>query len=88
FWQRALLKPLQTGKPALGDGDDLWDALLAQLRTASLRLTASTQRGSLVINLGVIFAVLALVPLAALVLGHSNDIRMLLWDSPWQGLVV
>ncbi|MCQ4610414.1 Na+/H+ antiporter subunit A [Corynebacterium sp. CCUG 61414] len=88
FWQRALLKPLQTGKPALGNGDALWDALLAQLRTASLRLTASTQRGSLVINLGVIFAVLAVVPLAALVLGRSNDIRMMLWDSPWQGLVV
>lgn len=88
FWQRAVLKPLQVGKPALGDADDIWDSLLAQLRNLSLGLTASTQRGSLVINLGVIFAVLAAVPLGYLILGDSNEIRMILWDSPWQGLVV
>lgn len=88
FWQRDLLRKAQLEKPALGDADDVWDNLLRTLRTLSLRLTASTQRGSLTINLAVIFAVLMLVPTTYLVLGESNSIRMILWDSAWQGIVV
>lgn len=88
FWQRNLIKRAAFPKPALGDADELWDNILHVLRNASLKLTASTQRGSLSINLAVIFATLMVVPLGALILGESNDIRMILWDSPWQGMVV
>ena len=88
FWQRKLIKRAAFAKPALGDADELWDAILRVLRNASLKLTASTQRGSLSINLAVIFATLMVVPLGAMILGESNDIRMILWDSPWQGMVV
>ncbi|PAT03385.1 Na+/H+ antiporter subunit A [Corynebacterium sp. NML 150383] len=88
FWQRDLIRRVHFDKPALGDADEIWDLILHQLRNASLKLTASTQRGSLTINLAVIFATLMVVPLAALILGQSNDIHMLLWDNPWQGLVV
>ncbi|MCG7253304.1 Na+/H+ antiporter subunit A [Corynebacterium hadale] len=88
FWQRDLIRRVRFDKPALGDADEIWDLILHQLRNASLKLTASTQRGSLTINLAVIFATLMVVPLAALILGQSNDIHMLLWDNPWQGLVV
>ena len=88
FWQRELLKKTQFERPALGDADDLWDNMLRVLRQASLRLTASTQRGSLTINLAVIFGVLLVVPLAALVLGRTTDTHMKLWDNPWQGMTV
>ena len=88
FWQRDLLKKAQSERPALGDADALWDNILATLRRWSLRLTASTQRGSLTINLAVIFAVVMVVPLAAMILGPSNSIQMIVWDNVWQAIVV
>ncbi|WP_291314005.1 Na+/H+ antiporter subunit A [Corynebacterium sp. UBA2622] len=88
FWQRGLVAKLQFETPALGDADSVWDTIIGHLRTWSLKLTASTQRGSLAINLAVIFTVLMTVPLAALALGRSNSIRMIVWDSPLQGMVV
>ena len=86
FLQRQLVARAQFDRPALGDADALWDNMLKALRQASLRLTASTQRGSLTINLATIFAVLMVVPIGALIIGGANDIRMILWDSPWQGM--
>ncbi|WKD58195.1 Na(+)/H(+) antiporter subunit A [Corynebacterium capitovis DSM 44611] len=88
FWQRAVVARAQFEQPALGSADAVWDAIIITLSKVSLRLTASTQRGSLTGNLAVIFFVLAFLPLAALVLGPSNSIRMILWDSPWQGTTV
>ena len=88
FWQRDIVAKAQFERPALGDANDVWDAIMGTLRRWSLKLTASTQRGSLSINLAVIFTVLAVVPLAALILGESNNIRMTVWDNVWQGLTV
>ena len=88
FWQRDVVAKAQLERPALGDANAVWDTIMATLRRWSLKLTASTQRGSLVINLAVIFTVLAVVPLAALILGESNNIRMTVWDNVWQGLTV
>ncbi|WPF65881.1 MULTISPECIES: Na+/H+ antiporter subunit A [unclassified Corynebacterium] len=87
FWQRHLLRYLQSEEPALGSADGAYDAVLMFFRRVSLRLTASTQRGSLMVNLGIIFAVLTLLPLAALIAGDRNDIRMELWGSPWQAVL-
>nr|WP_152821758.1 MULTISPECIES: Na+/H+ antiporter subunit A [unclassified Corynebacterium] len=87
FWQRHLLRYLQAEEPALGSADTAYDAIVAFLRRASLRLTASTQRGSLMVNLGIIFAVLTLLPLAALIAGERNNIRMELWGNPWQAVL-
>jgi len=58
----------QFERPALGDANDVWDAIMGTLKRWSLKLTASTQRGSLTINLAIIFIVLAVVPLSALIL--------------------
>jgi multicomponent Na+:H+ antiporter subunit A len=85
-WQREVIAKAQFEEPALGSADAAYDSVLDFLRTASLRLTASTQRGSLVVNLGIIFAVLISLPMAALILGDRPDVRMVLWDSPWQAL--
>ena len=88
FWQRDLVEKAQFDRPALGSANELWDNILHTLHRWSLKLTASTQRGSLAINLAVIFFVLMVVPLAALILGASNNIRMIVWDNVWQGLIV
>ncbi len=88
FWQRELVKKAQFERPALGDANALWDNILKVLRKASLRLTASTQRGSLTINLAVIFSVLMVVPLGALIFGDGAMTNMILWDNPWQGMTV
>ena len=88
FWQNDVVAKAQFERPALGDANAVWDALMDTLRRWSLKLTASTQRGSLTINLAVIFTFLAVVPLAALILGDSNNIRMQVWDNVWQGLAV
>ena len=86
FWQRGVVHRLQLDEPALGDANAAYDAVISFLRTLSLRLTASTQRGSLMINLGVIFAVLAATPLTALIFGERDDVRMEVWASPWQAM--
>ena len=88
FWQRDVVAKAQFERPALGDANAVWDTIMNTLRRWSLKLTASTQRGSLTINLAVIFTFLAVVPLAALILGDSNNIRMQVWDNVWQGLAV
>lgn len=86
YWQRAAVKRAQFAVPAMGSADQAYDAVLAGLRTASLRLTASTQRGSLIINVGIIFSVLVLLPLVALILGDRGGLRMELWSNPWQAI--
>lgn len=88
FWQHDVVAKAQFERPALGDANAVWDTIMNTLRRWSLKLTASTQRGSLTINLAVIFTFLAVVPLAALILGDSNNIRMQVWDNVWQGLAV
>ncbi|WIM67391.1 Na+/H+ antiporter subunit A [Corynebacterium breve] len=86
FWQRKLLRYFYDERPALGSADAVYDNTLRYLSNISLKLTASTQRGSLTYNLGVIFGILIVLPLAALIVGERNDIRMILWDTPWQAI--
>ncbi|VEH06206.1 Na+/H+ antiporter subunit A [Corynebacterium kutscheri] len=87
FWQRGNIARLYTDTPALGDANHAYDKIIELLRTWSLRLTASTQRGSLAINLGIIFAVLVILPITVLLMGEKNDVRMELWDTPIQGVI-
>ncbi|AWB82660.1 Na+/H+ antiporter subunit A [Corynebacterium yudongzhengii] len=83
-WQRELVRRAQFDAPALGSADHVYDNIVDFFRKISLRLTAQTQRGSLTINLGVIFTVMILLPGSALLLGELNDVRMVLWDTAWQ----
>lgn len=87
FWQRRRIYQINLREPALGNADSAYDWVLDMLRKISLRMTASTQRGSLTFTLGVIFVVLGVLPMGALILGERNDVRMELWDTPWQGVV-
>ncbi|WP_448852719.1 Na+/H+ antiporter subunit A [Corynebacterium sp. 335C] len=82
---RELVRRLQFDKPALGDADDIYDAILDGARRLSLRVTAATQRGSLPLSEGVILLVLIALPLGALVFGARSNLRMTLWDTAAQG---
>ncbi|MEJ6013113.1 Na+/H+ antiporter subunit A [Corynebacterium sp. H127] len=86
-WQRELVSQLHFEQPALGNANAAYDRVLEVLRTASLRLTASTQRGSLPINEAIILLTLVLLPISALITGQRSSVRMELWDSPVQGLI-
>ena len=85
-WQRGLVAAAQFDTPALGNADDAYDATLARLRRASLRITAQTQRGSLQYNLTSIFVCLILLVMAALVGGNLTDVRMRVADNLWQAI--
>ncbi|MBN9645120.1 Na+/H+ antiporter subunit A [Corynebacterium mendelii] len=87
FWQRRLVSNLFFSRPALGSASVAYDRVIDVLRWISLKLTATTQRGSLPINEAVILITLVALPMAALLTGQRTDIRMELWDSPVQALV-
>lgn len=86
FWQRRLLRYFIFDTPALGNADTAYDSILAGLRHAALWLTKTTQRGSLSFNLGSIFLAVTVLPLLVLTLGARPDVRMVVWDTPFQGL--
>ena len=86
-WQRDALAKLHFAAPALGSADIAYDNILNLFRHLSLKITASTQRGSLPINEGIILLTLVIVPITALLSGARNTIRMELWDSPIQGFI-
>lgn len=86
-WQRELIGRLNFQVRAFGDANRAYDAVLDALRWASLRLTASTQRGSLVVNLATIFSVLAALPIFLLLLDEKDSVRIKLWDSLPQGAI-
>ena len=87
YWKLPVVHRLQPKTAAFGNADTAYDAILDYLRVLSVRLTASTQRGSLTLNIAVIFFVLALVPMVALIMGERSAVRMELWDNPFQGVV-
>jgi multicomponent Na+:H+ antiporter subunit A len=68
----------------LSSADRIYDGLLRLLDVAAVRLTGITQRGSLPLNQGVIFATLVVLPLSALALGARNHVELALWDTPLQ----
>ncbi|WP_409436616.1 Na+/H+ antiporter subunit A [Mycobacterium sp. SMC-14] len=68
----------------MGKADRIYDEVLRLLDVAAVRLTGVTQRGSLPLNQGMIFATLVVLPLTALALGARNHVELHLWDTPLQ----
>lgn len=83
-WRRADLAHLHGQTPALGSADRAYDAVLDGLRTASLHITATTQRGSLQFNLTTIFLCLILLPMSAVIFGDLTNVRMIVAENLWQ----
>ncbi|PAY24193.1 Na+/H+ antiporter subunit A [Dietzia natronolimnaea] len=73
---------MQFDSPALGNADRIYDAVLRFFDTLSLRLTASIQRGSLPLTLGIILVTLVLFPFISLLAGTREGLRMELSANP------
>jgi multicomponent Na+:H+ antiporter subunit A len=73
---------MQFESPALGNADRIYDAVLRFFDLLSLRLTASIQRGSLPLTLGIILFTLVLFPFASLMVGTREGLRMELAGNP------
>ena len=65
----------------LGNADRMYDATVHGLDVLSLRLTGSTQRGSLPATQSVILCTLVALPVVTLCLGVRNVGEFALWDS-------
>lgn len=71
----------------LGNADRMYDATIRGLDVLSLRLTGSTQRGSLPATQSVILCTLVALPIATLALGIRDRPVFALWDTPLQVVV-
>ncbi len=85
-WQRELVARAHFETHALGDANAAYDAVLDGLRALSLRITSTTQRGSLQFNLATIFVCLILVITTSLIGGDLTDVHMIVADNVWQAV--
>ncbi|MUL81827.1 MULTISPECIES: Na+/H+ antiporter subunit A [unclassified Mycolicibacterium] len=82
FFGRNRLPRTRLAYLPLGNADRMYDATIRGLDVLSLRLTGSTQRGSLPATQSVILCTLVALPVAALALGARDHPDFALWDSP------
>ncbi|MFC9787478.1 Na+/H+ antiporter subunit A [Rhodococcus sp. NPDC127528] len=75
---------LRFERSPLGNADRMYDATLRAMDTLSIRLTGTTQRGSLPLTQATILATLVLLPTILLVLGTDTGISLRPWESPIQ----
>ncbi len=87
FFGRARLRQTKLGYVPLGNADRIYDAVIRGADVLSVRLTGSTQRGSIPATQAVILATLAVVPVVVLTLGARDRPEIALWDSPLQVVV-
>ncbi|KAA0022163.1 Na+/H+ antiporter subunit A [Antrihabitans cavernicola] len=79
-----LLERVRPSRPLLGNADRGYDAALRFMDRVSIRLTGSTQRGSLPVTQATILATFVLLPTILLIVGTKTGVRLRLWDSPIQ----
>jgi len=84
FGARAAVVRLQFASPPLGNADRVYDATLRLADTLSQRLTGTTQRGSMPLNLTTILLTLAVLPTVFLALGTRTGLDVRSFDSPLQ----
>jgi multicomponent Na+:H+ antiporter subunit A len=87
FFGRGRLRRARLGYLPLGNADRIYDAAIRGLDMLSVRLTGTTQRGSIPATQSVILATLAVVPVVVLTLGARDRPEFALWDSPLQVIV-
>ncbi len=87
FFGRARLRRTRLSYLPLGNADRIYDAVIRGADVLSVRLTGTTQRGSIPATQAVILATLAVVPVVALTLGARDRPEFALWGSPLQVIV-
>lgn len=87
FLFRARLRRWRVAYLPLGNADRVYDAVIRYADVASVRLTGTTQRGSMPATQSVILSTLVVVPLVVLALGARDRPEFALWGSPLQVIV-
>ena len=87
FVAHRMVNRLKFEHPALGNADRVYDAVLKGMDTLSIRLTGTTQRGSLPLTQGTILLTLVLLPMAVLAVGFEPELDFVLFDTPLQIVV-
>jgi multicomponent Na+:H+ antiporter subunit A len=87
FFGRAGLPRKRLTYVPLGNADRIYDAVIRGADVLSVRLTGTTQRGSIPATQAVILSTLAVVPVVALTLGARDRPEFALWGSPLQAIV-
>lgn len=77
-----IVERMQFESPALGNADRIYDSVLRFFDLLSLRLTASIQRGSLPLTLGIILVTLVTFPFISLLVGTREGLQMELSANP------
>jgi multicomponent Na+:H+ antiporter subunit A len=87
FIAHRMVNRLKFEHPPLGNADRVYDAVLKSMDTISLRLTGTTQRGSLPLTQGTILLTLVLLPMAVLAFGREPGLDFVLFDTPLQVII-
>ena len=87
FVAHRMVNRLKFEHPALGNADRVYDAVLKGMDTISIRLTGTTQRGSLPLTQGTILLTLVLLPMVVLAVGFEPELDFVLFDTPLQIVV-
>jgi multicomponent Na+:H+ antiporter subunit A len=87
FFARSRLPRTRLAYQPLGNADRIYDAVIRGADVLSVRLTGTTQRGSIPATQSVILFTLAVVPVVALTLGARDRPELALWGSPLQVIV-
>ncbi|MGA9871284.1 MAG: Na+/H+ antiporter subunit A [Rhodococcus sp. (in: high G+C Gram-positive bacteria)] len=87
FVAHRLLNRLKFEHPPLGNADRAYDSVLKSMDTISIRLTGTTQRGSLPLTQGVILLTMVLLPMILLAMGSEPSLDVRFYDTPLQLVV-
>ncbi|RZL70265.1 MAG: DUF4040 domain-containing protein, partial [Rhodococcus sp. (in: high G+C Gram-positive bacteria)] len=84
FVAHRVVNRLKFEHPPLGNADRIYDNVLKFMDTLSIRLTGTTQRGSLPLTQGTILLTLVLLPIIVLLVGQKPGLEYTLWNTPLQ----
>ncbi|RRQ29489.1 Na+/H+ antiporter subunit A [Rhodococcus sp. Eu-32] len=87
FIAHRMVNRLKFEHPPLGNADRVYDSVLKSMDTISLRLTGTTQRGSLPLTQGTILLTLVLLPMLLLAFGREPGLNFVWFDTPLQVIV-
>lgn len=87
FAAHRVVNRFQFEHPPLGNADRVYDAVLKAMDSISIRLTGSTQRGSLPLTQATILLTLVLLPMIMLAAGSEPELDAILFGTPLQLVV-
>ncbi|SNS64429.1 Na+/H+ antiporter subunit A [Rhodococcoides kyotonense] len=87
FIAHRMVNRLRFEHPPLGNADRVYDSVLKSMDTLSLRLTGTTQRGSLPLTQGTILLTLVLLPMILLAIGREPELDFVFFDTPMQVVI-